>query len=84
MDLQQIIFNEVQQIAAETGAPVPKKLNRDTKVFESGLDSLGFAVLVAKLEDTLGFDPFVSMAEPIYPVTLGEFVDIYTAHQSKQ
>lgn len=84
MNLEQIIFNEIRQIAAETGAPVASELNRDTKVFESGLDSLGFAVLVAKLEETLGYDPFVSMVEPIYPVTLGEFVDVYTAHDSQQ
>jgi hypothetical protein len=82
MNVEQIIFNEIRQIAAESSTPLASELNRETKVLDSGLDSLGFAVLVAKLEETLGYDPFVSMAEPIYPATLGEFVDVYTAHQT--
>lgn len=48
-------------------------------LLESGLDSLGFAILVAKLDDELGFDPFVQMEEPVYPVTFGEFVTLYEA-----
>jgi hypothetical protein len=83
MDLEQIVFDEIKQIAAEGGTPVNALLMRSTKVFESGLDSLGFAVLVAKLEERLGFDPFVAMPEPVYPATLGEFIDVYTAHQAK-
>lgn len=48
-----------------------------TVLLESGLDSLGFAILVAKLEEELGYDPFVLIDEPIYPRTLAEFVSIY-------
>lgn len=36
--------------------------------------SLGFAVLVAGLEDRLGIDPFTVAEEAFFPVTLGEFV----------
>ena len=53
------------------------ELNRDIILLESGLDSLGFAILVASLEEKLGFDPFTMMDEPIYPTTFGEFIDIY-------
>lgn len=49
----------------------------DTVLLDSGLDSLGFAILVARLEEELGFDPFVEMDEPVYPTTFGEFVAIY-------
>ena len=49
----------------------------ETVLLESGLDSLGFAILVARLEDELGYDPFVMMQEPVYPRTLGEFIEIY-------
>lgn len=84
MKIEQIIFKEIELIAAEAGASAAGPLNRETKVFESGLDSLGFAVLVAKLEESLGFDPFITMVEPVYPVTLGEFVEIYAAYQSQQ
>jgi acyl carrier protein len=52
-------------------------LNDKTILLESGLDSLGFAILVARLEEELGFDPFVIMDQPVYPRTLGEFVEIY-------
>lgn len=46
-------------------------------LLESGLDSLGFAILVALLEEELDFDPFQEMEMAIYPVTFGEFVAIY-------
>ncbi len=43
----------------------------------SGLDSLGFAVLVARLEDKLGVDPFTASEDAMFPVTLGDFVKVY-------
>ncbi|WP_121628148.1 phosphopantetheine-binding protein [Poseidonibacter antarcticus] len=53
------------------------KLTDEVVLLESGLDSLGFAILVATLEEKLDFDPFTMMDEPIYPSTFGEFVAIY-------
>jgi len=53
------------------------KLTNDVVLLESGLDSLGFAILVATLEEKLDFDPFTMMDEPIYPSTFGEFVTVY-------
>ncbi|PFG11729.1 acyl carrier protein [Marinobacter sp. LV10MA510-1] len=53
------------------------ELADDTVLLNSGLDSLGFAILVARLEEELGFDPFVEMYEAVYPTTFGEFVAIY-------
>lgn len=52
-------------------------LTDETVLLESGLDSLGFAILVARLEEELGYDPFVMMDVPVYPRTLSEFVEIY-------
>ncbi len=46
-------------------------------LLESGLDSLGFAILVALLEEELDFDPFQEMDDAVYPTTFGEFVAIY-------
>ncbi|OMQ14300.1 acyl carrier protein [Modestobacter sp. VKM Ac-2676] len=63
----------------EEGKEVPT-FTDDLVLLESGLDSLGFAVLVTRLEETLGYDPFTEMDEPVYPSTLGDFVQIYTAH----
>ncbi|MGC1522667.1 MAG: phosphopantetheine-binding protein [Steroidobacteraceae bacterium] len=47
----------------------------NVKLLESGLDSLSFALIVARLEDTLGYDPFVSVDS--IPVTFGDFVKLY-------
>jgi acyl carrier protein len=52
-------------------------LRDDLVLLDSGLDSLGFAVLVARLEDTLGIDPFTSAEDAVFPVTLGDFVKVY-------
>jgi acyl carrier protein len=50
-------------------------LSDDLKLLESGLDSLSFALIVARLEDTLGYDPFESAES--FPVTFGDFVRLY-------
>ena len=60
----------------EEGLPIPE-LGDDAVLLETGLDSLGFAVLITRLEDELGYDPFTLMDEPEYPQTLGELVAIY-------
>ncbi len=49
----------------------------DVPIFDSGLDSLDFAVLVAKLELEFGLDPFSASESAIYPETLRAFVDCY-------
>jgi hypothetical protein len=43
----------------------------------TGLDSLCFAVLVTRLEDRLGIDPFSASDSVNFPVTLGDFVRVY-------
>jgi len=42
-----------------------------------GLDSLGFAILVARLEEKLGRDPFSVSDEIEFPVTVGDLVRLY-------
>lgn len=49
----------------------------DTVLLDTGLDSLGFAVLVARLERSLGYDPFTLDPNPNYPRTLAEFISMY-------
>ena len=44
---------------------------------EPGLDSRCFAVIVARLEEELGVDPFTVSEDICIPVTLGEFVKFY-------
>jgi len=49
----------------------------DTVLLESGLDSIGFAIVISALEEELGFDPFVELENPVYPETFSELVSIY-------
>jgi len=72
----------IQELAAESGWKIVSDLNDETMLLESGLDSLGFAILVARLEEELRYDPFSMMDEPFYPRTLGEFVAIYERYAS--
>lgn len=72
----------IQELAAESGWKIVSDLNDETVLLESGLDSLGFAILVARLEEELRYDPFTMMDEPFYPRTLSEFVAIYERYAS--
>lgn len=59
----------------------PPELSDDLILLESGLDSLGFAILVVELEEELGFDPFTLSEEAYYPQTMGEFKEFYEANK---
>ena len=52
-------------------------LTDDLPLLESGLDSLCVAVLVAALEDKLGLDPFDVEGPVTFPVTVGDFIQMY-------
>jgi acyl carrier protein len=52
-------------------------LSDDLKLVESGLDSLSVAIIVVKLEDAMGFDPFNSEEPAEFPTTFGDFVRLY-------
>lgn len=77
VDLNNTILACMQEIAAMTDCQLVTSIDDQTVLLESGLDSLGFAMLVSRLEEELGYDPFVAMEEPVYPSTFGEFVEIY-------
>ena len=59
----------------------PPSLKDGLVLLETGLDSLGFALLVVELEEELGFDPFSLSTEAFYPQTFGEFVSFYEANK---
>lgn len=52
-------------------------LANDLVLLDSGLDSLCLAIIVARLEDTLGVDPFATADGGEFPVTFGDFVRFY-------
>ena len=54
-------------------------MSDDLPLLESGLDSLCVAIIVARLEDIMGIDPFAVEEEMDFPVTLGDFIRLYDA-----
>ncbi|MCC5827211.1 phosphopantetheine-binding protein [Alkalimonas sp.] len=77
MDLKTHIQKTLREVAELANCQISEPLTDDTVLLESGLDSLGFAMLVAQLEEELGMDPFSEMQIAVYPRTLGEFIHIY-------
>lgn len=73
------LFEETFSMQSEDAAT--PDLKADTVLLETGLDSLGFAILVTRLEEELGFDPFSLETEAYYPVTYGDFLKFYMSHQ---
>jgi hypothetical protein len=76
MGLQAKIYEQFEQVARDQDKTLAP-LASDTVLLESGLDSLCFAIIVAKLEDELGVDPFTAAEDVFFPVTVGEFVKFY-------
>src|SRR4029077_13048698 len=76
MSVKLTIIEQMEQIAREHGK-ILAPLKEDLVLADCGLDSLGFAVLVARLEDRVGIDPFSAAEEAVFPVTLGDFVKVY-------
>jgi acyl carrier protein len=75
--IKERIFSQIRQIAKERDKRILPRLTDDLTILESGLDSLELAILVARLEDELGVDPFSSADEVDFPITFGDFVRLY-------
>ena len=76
MSIRQTILTQIQRIARDQKLALAP-LTDDTALNDSGLDSLGFAILVTRLEDELGLDPFTMSEDVSFPVTLRELVQVY-------
>jgi hypothetical protein len=75
-NIRSAVVSQLEQVAKEQNrklAPV----SDDMLLMDSGLDSLCFAIVVARLEDVLGFDPFRATEDGRFPVTLGDFISVY-------
>ena len=76
MSITSIIISQFEQVGKEQNKQLAP-LTDDLVLLESGLDSLCFAIIVSRLEDALGVDPF-SVADDFYfPVTLSDFIKCY-------
>ena len=76
MSTRAIVISALERVAAEQNKTLAP-LTDDLPLLGSGLDSLCFAILVARLEDELGADPFTVADEIVFPVPVGEFVVLY-------
>jgi acyl carrier protein len=80
MSVRDTIEAEFQRVAKEQKRNL-LPLTDNLRLLDSGLDSLSFALIVASLEDAMGFDPFESAEDTRFPVTFGEFVRLYDESQ---
>ena len=76
LSVRTTIISEFEQVATEQRHKLAA-LTDDRPLMESGLDSLAFAIVVARLEDSLGIDPFSASEDNQFPVTFGDFIQMY-------
>ena len=76
MTVRLTVLSQIAQVAEEQHVKLPP-LSDDLVLLDSGLDSLAFAILVARLEDDLGIDPFTISEDAAFPLTVGDFVRAY-------
>ncbi len=76
MSVRTEIISHFKQVAKEQSKQLAPLVD-DLPLLDSGLDSLCFAIIVARLEDALGVDPLSTSEDGLFPVTLGDFVRFY-------
>ena len=76
MNVRSEVVTQFKQVAQEQGKRLAP-LTDDLQLLNSGLDSLCLAILVIRLEDALGVDPFTASEDTLFPVTFGDFVSFY-------
>ena len=75
MNIRSQITEQFKQVAQERLQLA--HLTDNVALLDSGLDSLCFAMIVARLEGQFEVDPFSTSEDAIFPVTFGEFVKFY-------
>jgi acyl carrier protein len=76
MSVRAAVLAQFEQVAKEQKRDLAP-LKDDLALMDSGLDSLCFAIIVARLEDALGRDPFNTTEDLQFPATVGEFIKFY-------
>ena len=76
MSIRELVLNEIRLVAEEQGKTLPP-LTDALPLLESGLDSLCFAILVSRLEDATGGDPFSGAKASAFPRTVGDLIAFY-------
>jgi acyl carrier protein len=76
MSVKSAVLSQFKAVAEEQNKKLPP-LSDDLALLESGLDSLCLAIIVARLEDELGVDPFSVDEGTDLPITLNDFIRLY-------
>jgi acyl carrier protein len=76
MDVRSEITTQFKLVAQEQDRRLAP-LTDNLELLNSGLDSLCFAIIVARLESLLGLDPFSDSEDARFPVTFGDFINFY-------
>jgi acyl carrier protein len=79
MSVRSDVVSQFEQVAVEQKRKLAP-LSDDRKLLDVGLDSLSLALIVVRLEEVLGFDPFDAAEDVQFPVTFGDFVRLYENH----
>ncbi len=74
MSVRSTIVSTFEEVAREQKRKLSPLVD-ELQLLRSGLDSLSLALIVARLEDSLGVDPF-EYAES-FPVSFGDFIALY-------
>jgi hypothetical protein len=76
MSVRDAVISAIEGVAREQNRELGP-LTDDVELINTGLDSLCLAIVVVRLEDQLGVDPFSADEDGEFPVTLGDFVRRY-------
>ena len=75
-EIRQIVIHEIADLLKKEGV-VCTGDSLNLGVMEIGVDSLTYAVLVARIESKTGRDPFTEDPSRAYPKLLSDFVNAY-------
>lgn len=76
VEIRHAVLEEIHIVFNEEGVTFNEGM-LNLPVMDIGVDSLTYAVLVARLEAKIGRDPFTENPERGYPKLLSDFVDAY-------
>jgi hypothetical protein len=76
METRTEIIDQFEMVARQQNRRL-SALKDDLELIYCGLDSLSFAIVVTRLEEVLGVDPFSASEDGMLPLTFGEFVRFY-------
>jgi hypothetical protein len=79
MSVRSVILSQFESVAREQRQELAP-LSDDLKLFNCGLDSLCLAIIVDRLKDILGRDPFNDSRTLDFPLTLDGFIKLYESN----